>query len=167
MGRFLDDDETLTAYHEAGHAVIGYALGGMIDSLQLGGESNGDLPRRFGDCRINWGRVDPHGDWQVQREVLTVLAGPAAEMVYRGERFDPKSFGPWQDDWRTAWEIGRSMASDEMRRAQVLWLLTLRLEKLLRGDRCWPAVAALADELLAHEFLEGEQAEEILGFWIG
>ena len=56
----MDDEETLTAYHEAGHAVIGYALGGVVDSLQLGGEADDQLPRRFGECRIRWGRVDPH-----------------------------------------------------------------------------------------------------------
>ncbi len=33
----MDDDETLTAYHEAGHAVIAYALGGTVDSLAVVG----------------------------------------------------------------------------------------------------------------------------------
>ena len=37
----------------------------------------------------------------------------------------------------------------------------------MRSDRCWPAVAALADELLAHEFLDRDQAEQVLEFWIG
>jgi hypothetical protein len=162
----LEDEETLTAYHEAGHAVIGYALGGVVDSIQLGGEANEKLPRRFGECRIRWGRVDPHADWQVQCEVLTVLAGPAAEMVYQGEKFHPGGFGPWQDDWRRAWQIGQVFADDAVRRSEVLWLLVLRLEQLLRQDRCWPAIAALADELLAHEFLDQDQAEQVLGFWL-
>lgn len=162
----MDDEETQTAYHEAGHAVIAYALGGVVESLQLGGESDDHLPERFGDCRIHWGRVDPLGDWQLQREVLTVLAGPAAEMVYRGERFAPDSFGPWQDDWTRAWEIGHAFATDATKRSQVLWLLTLRLERLLRSDRLWPAVSALADELLAHEFLDRDQTEDVLQFWI-
>ena len=163
----LDDEETWTAYHEAGHAVVGYALGGAIESLQLGGEGDPELPARFGDCRINWGRVDPQVDWQRQREILTLLAGPVAEIIYRGEPFDPAFFGAWQDDWRRAWEIGAAFEDDRRRRSEVLWLLMLRLEHLVRSERCWPAVSALADELLAHEFLEQEQVEEILAFWIG
>ena len=163
----MEDEETLTAYHEAGHAVIGYALGGVVDSLQLGGESDDQSPRRFADCRIRWGRVDPHGDWQVQCEVLTILAGPAAEMIYRGEQLSPADFGPWEDDWTQAWEIGRALAVDVTRRAEVLRFLVIRLEQLMRDDRCWPAVAALADELLAHEFLDRDRAEQVLQFWIG
>ena len=32
-------------------------------------------------------------------------------------------------------------------------------------ERVWAAIAALADELLAHEVLEEESVEDILGFW--
>ena len=163
----MDDDETLSAYHEAGHAVIAYALGGAVDSIQLGGEADDRLPRRFGECRIHWGRVDPHANWQVQREVLTILAGPAAEMIYLGEQLHPADFSPWQADWQNAWEIGKALTEDATRRGEILWQLVIRLERLMRDDRCWPAVAALADELLAHEFLDREQAEQILRFWIG
>jgi hypothetical protein len=166
-GVLLDDEETLTAYHEAGHAVVGYALGGDIESLQLGGEADHDLPARFGDCRINWGRVDPQLEWQRQREILTLLAGPVAETIYRGEPFDPTSVEAWQDDWRRAWEIGAVFEADRVRRTAVLRRLMLRLDRLVRSDRCWSAVSALADELLAHEFLERDQVEEILAFWIG
>lgn len=166
MDKILDDEETLTAYHEAGHAVIGYALGGCVDSLQLGGEADDHMPKRFGDCRIVWGRVDPNTDWQRQREILTILAGPAAEMLYRGERFHPQKFGPWQDDWQHAWKIAGDLAEDTVRRNRMLCQLLLRLEALMRRDQCWAAIAALADELLAHDFLEREQAHEILEFWI-
>ena len=163
----MDDDETLTAYHEAGHAVVGFALGGHVVSLQLGGEVEATGARQFGDCRIAWGRIDPALDWQLQREVLTVLAGPVAEMVYRGEEIDPACFGPWQQDWQMAWLMTRAFVRDSDRRAQVLWQLTVRLQQLIESEPCWSAVAALADALLAHEFLEREQAEEILGFWLG
>jgi hypothetical protein len=167
VGRILDDDETLTAYHEAGHAVIAFALGGVVAQLQLGGESEIEGVRQFGDCRIEWGRVDPQFDWQLQREVLTVLAGPVAEMVYRGEDLHPACFGAWQEDWRQAWEMGRVFGLDPTRRAQVLWQWMVHLKQLIQSEPCWPAVAALADALLAHEFLEREEAEEILEFWLG
>ena len=43
------DEETLTAYHESGHAVVAYALGGTIEGMQLGGEADDWLPERYGE----------------------------------------------------------------------------------------------------------------------
>ena len=76
------EDQTATAWHEAGHAVVGFALGGKVESVQLGGEADDFLPERFGDCVVNWGPVLAGSDWQRQREVMTVLAGPVGEMLY-------------------------------------------------------------------------------------
>jgi len=162
----VDDDETLTAYHEAGHAVIAYALGATVDSLQLWGEADQWLPERFGDCRINWGKVDPNSDWQRQREILTILAGPVAEMVYRGEPYHPAHYGPWQDDWQRAWTTCQALAPSPERRTMLLEGMMRQLNAHVRSDRCWAAIAALADELAAHEALEREQVAEILRFWI-
>ncbi len=162
----MDDDETWTAYHEAGHAVIGYALGGTVDWLQLGGEADEWLPERFGDCRINWGKVDPICGWQLQRAILTILAGPVSEMVYRGEPLHPAHYGPWQDDWRRAWNASESLKSKPELRTRFLEQMITRLLTLIRSDECWAAIAAVADELLAHESLEAEQVEDILSFWL-
>lgn len=161
-----DDDETWTAYHEAGHAVIGYALGGTVDWLQLRGEADDWLPDRFGDCRINWGKIDPACDWQRQREILTMLAGMVAETVYRGESIDPTLYGPWQDDWRRAWALCETFTPNPEWRIQFLDRMLGQLADQVRRQPCWAAIAALADELLAHETLERDQVSEILGFWI-
>lgn len=159
------DDETLTAYHESGHAVIAYALGGTVTSVQLWGEADEWLPERFGDCRIDWGRVDSKIDWQRQREVLSILAGPVAEMVYRNEPLHPAHFGPWRHDWENALHISKSFVLDPQKRSLMLETLIRRLHRLIASDSCWPAIAALADELAAHEFLEQEQIEQTIGFW--
>jgi hypothetical protein len=161
----LDDDETLTAYHESGHAVIAYALGGHIASMQLGGEADDWLPQRFGDCRIAWGRVDPNLDWQIQREVLAILAGPVAEMTYRSEPLHPSHYGPWQHDWQHAWTIGQKLVSDQQQRTRMLEELVRRLHRVVESEPCWSAIAALADELAAHEYLEADQIEDVIGFW--
>ena len=161
----LDDDEIWTAYHESGHAVIGYALGGQVGSIQLGGDADDWLPERFGDCRISWGRVDPNVDWQRQREVLTILAGPVAEMVYRDEPLHPAHYGPWLSDWQMAWMLSETLVPDPARRTEMLGQLILQLHRHIKNEPCWPAIAALSDELTVHEFLEAEQIEETIGFW--
>jgi hypothetical protein len=161
----LDDDETLTAYHEAGHAVVGYALGATIERVQLGGEADDDLPERYGDCLVNWGRVSPECSWQRQCELMTILAGPVAEMIYRGEPLHPAHYGPWQGDWQQAWM--HCPAKDDQTRTKILEQIILELRDRLSDDQCWAAIAAVADELLAHEHLDEEQLSGTLEFWLG
>ena len=161
----MDDDETLTAYHEAGHAVVGYALGATIERVQLGGEADDDLPERYGDCLVNWGRVSPECSWQRQCELMTILAGPVAEMIYRGEPLHPAHYGPWQGDWQQAWM--HCPAKDDQTRTKILEQIILELRDRLSDDQCWAAIAAVADELLAHEHLDEEQLSGTLEFWLG
>lgn len=162
----MSDEETLTAYHEAGHAVVGYVMGGVIESVGLYAEGDDWLPERFGDCHVNWGRVDANCDWQIQREVLTILAGPVAEMIYRGEQLHPATFAPWQHDWHWAWQRSEQLIVDRQRRAQLLEAIIAWLHHHLSDDTCWAAIAAVSDELLAHEYLDDEQLAETLSFWI-
>ena len=160
-----DEDDQWTAYHEAGHAAIGYALGARIESVQLGGDVD-DLPARFGDCRVNWGRVDPSCDWQRLREVMTVLAGPVAEMIYRSEPLHPARYGPWQEDWFRAWSCADTIMADHRSRTRWLEKVIVELHHRLQGEMCWAAIAAVADELQAHEYLDEERLSEILRFWL-
>ena len=161
-----DEDESWTAYHEAGHAAIGYALGARIESVQLGGEDD-ELPARFGDCRVNWGRVDASCDWQRLREVMTVLAGPVAEMIYRGEPLHPARYGPWQEDWDRAWSSADAIVADPLDRTRWLEKVIVELHRRLQDDACWAAIAAVADELQAHEFLDEDRLADTLRFWLG
>ena len=162
----MDDEEIFTAYHEAGHAVVAYALGATIESVQLGGEADDWLPERFGECRIRWGRVDPNSDWQRQREVLAILAGPVAELIYRGETPDSAGLQSWQHDWQLAWGISKAIANEPPARVLFLQQTVAWLQNRLSAEQSWAAVAAVADEILAHEYVEGEKLEEVLSFWI-
>jgi len=134
-------------------------------SVQLWGESDEWLPERFGDCRIDWGLVDPTVDWQRQREVLSILAGPVTEMVYRDDPLHPAHFGPWKHDWEHAWKISEGLVPDSQKRSLMLEELIRGVHGLVVSDSCWPAIAALADELAAHEFLDQDQIEQTIGFW--
>ena len=163
----MDDEETLTAYHEAGHAVIGYALGAEIDHVQLGGESDDELPERFGECLVNWGQVDPQCGIQQQSELMTMLAGPVAEMIYIGEMLHPAHVGPWQGDWQQAWQHCASTFPDSKKRRRLLDQLIVELHRRISRPDCWAAIGAVADELLAHEYLDREQLADTLRFWVG
>ncbi|WP_168566478.1 cell division protein FtsH [Crateriforma spongiae] len=161
----MDCEEELSAYHEAGHAVVAHALGGEIESVQLGGEADSWLPERFGDCRINWGPVDPNADFQRQREIVALLAGPAAEMIYSGGDVDPSMFGPWAADWMMARSMAVALTGDPQRAQAILVQSLQQLDRILRRDDCWAALAEIADQLLTHEFVDGETVQQIVGFW--
>ncbi len=111
-------------------------------------------------------RLDPDSDWQRQREILTILAGPVAEMVYLGEPFHPAHFGPWQCRLATCMVHLRNAGAESRASHHVAGRDDGSTECHIRSDRCWAAIAALADELVAHEALEREQVSEILRFWI-
>lgn len=162
----MDDEEVLTAYHEAGHATVGFALGGIVESIQLGGEHPIVGVSQFGECRIAWNAISQASDSQLQRELATVLAGPAAEIVYLGETLELVAMKPWKQDLDTAWSLVGSIVSSESEKRKMLNQIICQLQHIIARDRYWPAVAGLADELLAHEFLEQEAIEEILSFWI-
>lgn len=161
----VDSEDDRTAYHEAGHAVVGFAMGGRIERIQLGGESDENLPESFGDCLINWGRGSSQCDWHTQRELMTILAGPVAEMIYIGERLHPAVYGPWRHDWEQALLRVGQFSSGQTAVA-LLEQLIVELHDKMSADRCWAAIAAVADQLLAHEYLEHEQLEDALNFWL-
>ena len=162
----MDDEESLTAYHEAGHATIGFALGGKVEAIQLGGESEVSGVRQYGDCKIAWHAVGSDLDVHCQREILTTLAGPAAEMLYAGREIALRSFGPWEQDYHTAWFLLDRFPISSNEKDKLLKNLIQQLKSILDEDDCWAAVAALADALLAHEYLEAEETEEILSYWL-
>ncbi|TWT75110.1 M41 family metallopeptidase [Allorhodopirellula solitaria] len=165
-----DDEETFTAYHEAGHAIIGCALGGEVDSVSLSQASAYDdlddaLPRRFGDCVVDWGRVDPQHPWQQQRELLTILAGPVAEWVYRGNDTSELDAESWALDWDHARQCAAGMVAGRDKQAQLLRSVVGRLQKIIAEEPVWSAVAALADELMIGDPVGAERVDELVRFW--
>src|SRR5439155_12145082 len=75
----------VTAYHEAGHAVIALALGRTIHKVSA-------LPNRerLGECRFGKGNARAADDW-IEREILIALAGPAAEARFTGTFADEEA----------------------------------------------------------------------------
>ncbi|MFT5522863.1 MAG: ATP-dependent Zn protease [Pirellulaceae bacterium] len=155
----------LTAYHEAGHAVIAMLLGGRVASVTIDPE-NDDGPERYGDTKVEWLR-DRFSDKEFHENLVQVaLAGPVAEMIYRGEPLHPGFVAEWSGDWRTAWEMAAALHSDEQKRLQYLELTTTHLHRLLKKEPYWSALAAVSDNLLAHERLDNEELEDIVRAWL-
>ncbi len=161
----MSDSLEETAYHESGHAYVAAYFGGRVRSLSINPDRD-DGPERFGDVTIVWPkyRMTPR-EFQ-NKLVLVALAGPVAEMIYRGEPLHPGFVAEWADDWRTAWAAAESILPDERQRLAFLEEAARKLHQMLSRDSAWAAIAALADNLLAHEILEAEQIDEILAAWL-
>ncbi len=161
----MDDALEIAAYHEAGHAVIAVLLGGKVQTVSLLPETDAG-PRREAEIEVHWPRAQL-SDRQIQvRSAQVALAGPAAEMIYRGEPLHPGFVREWSGDWNTAWQATAAIWPQERQRLANLERLTVGLRETLASDRAWQAVAALADELLAHELLEWPDVYEILTLWL-
>lgn len=87
-------------------------------------------------------------------------------MIYRDEPFHPGLVAEWVVDWNLAWEAAARLIKTDRERLAYLEQSTLRLYRLLSRDGHWAALAAIADHLLAHETLDGEDVEDIVREWL-
>lgn len=154
-----------TAYHEAGHAYVAVYLGAKVRSVTIDPD-NDDGPARFGDTQIIWRRSRLSEKQFRERAIQVSLAGPVAEMLYTGDPFHPGLVAEWAHDWQAAWEMAELLFVDQRKRLSYLEDLTGVLYRLLDSEPHWSAVAALADNLLAHETLESEEVRDIINDWL-
>lgn len=155
----------IVAYHEAGHALMALLLGGKVRLVTIEPD-NDDGPKRQGDTQVLWRRSGLSDKEFAQKAVQVSLAGPVAEMIYSGEPYHPGLVEEWAADWHEAWHSALLLHPDERQRLAYLEQMSIRLYHRLKDDGLWAALASLADHLLAHETLEGEQVEEIVGAWL-
>ena len=128
---------------------------------------NDDGPDRQGDTQVLWRRSTISDKEFASKSVQVSLAGPVAEMIYSGDPYHPGLVAEWAADWREAWNWAMHLHPEERRRLDYLEKTSIQLYHLLKRDEMWAALASLADHLLAHESLEREQVEEIVGEWLG
>ena len=162
----MDDDLELTAYHEAGHAFVAAYAGGRVQRVTLEPDWD-DGPDRFGDTQVAWSRRRFAPSELAEKLVLVALAGPVAEMIYRGEPLHPALVAEWRHDWAQAWDEGAGVVPDERRRTRWLEARVTGLHGLLSDDAHWEALAGVADHLLAYETLDEEMFAEVVGNWLG
>jgi len=155
----------VSAYHEAGHAFMAIYVGARICSVTIEPDRD-DGPERYADIQVEW----PVGQMTVreqrEKEILVALAGPAAEMIHTGEPNHPGFVSEWAADWKIAWNAAASQFPNERKRLTHLEQTSVKLYRLLNQDHHWAALAAIVDNLLAHETLEGEEVEDIVRQWL-
>lgn len=128
---------------------------------------NDDGPERFADTQVEWPRSDFTEREFQEKSILVALAGPVAEMIYRGEPYHPGFVAEWAADWKQAWEAASVLKDSERDRLKFLEQVTVRVYRMLDREDHWAALAAVADHLLAHETLEGDEVDEIVQQWLG
>ncbi|MBC8350842.1 MAG: hypothetical protein H8E66_02580 [Planctomycetes bacterium] len=154
-------DDT-TAYHEAGHAFAAVRLGARVRLVTIAPDYD-DGPKRYGDTQIEWETSGADDKEVRQKAVLVSLAGPVAEMIYSGDAYHPGFVPEWSSDWKQAWTAAATLHPDERTRLAFLEQASAEMYRLFKRDDNWAALAAIVDELLAHETLEGEIVHDIVG----
>ena len=155
----------ISAYHEAGHAFMAIYVGARVRRMTIDPEWD-DGPERFADIQVEWPlRRFSQREFH-EKAVLVALAGPVAEMIYSGEPYHPGFVAEWAEDWRSAWEAAANLMPPERKRLAFLEQTTRELYRLLDREDHWAALAAVVDNLLAHETLEGEEVEDIVRQWM-
>ena len=153
------------AHHEAGHAIVAISLGARVHFLTIDPDRY-ENPGRDGDIEIHWPRDRFTPKQLCEVAIQVALAGPAAEMIHTGDPFHPALVKEWESDWSIAWDLAASLHPTDHKRMAFLEATTRQLHQFLSNDRIWNALAALVDELLAHESLDGDEVHEIVACWL-
>jgi ATP-dependent Zn protease len=142
------EHDEVTAYHEAGHAVMALALGRPVTAVSI-------LPdRRFlGVCEFGKAVFRPSEDW-LQREILIALAGIAAEARHTGEY----AWDAADHDRVYAEELAAQRAGSDRKTQRLMRRLLSKAEHLLSREENWRAVEKLAAELLRLGEVSGRAA---------
>ncbi len=159
----MDETETLTAWHEAGHATMAIIQGGFVEHVTLE-PPNDEGPNRYGETITRWpGRMSQLE--LLKSEILVSLAGPVVEILYSSERRDISEVAEWKADWIRAIASARSCTRSESDAQKLIQRCESEIVSVYEAPKLWSGVSAVAEELLAHYTLEHEQIEEAFSFW--
>lgn len=147
----------MTAYHEAGHAVMAHLVGQIVTAVEIVGdeEHSGSV------CSLRFGGQPTSGESlaearTLETRILCLVAGGAAEDILTGERRPRESDGDLDEAARLALRLVEEWHQvvpmlDEARDGAV---------DVLRNH--WEAVEALALRLLVHRRLSGEEVRRLI-----
>jgi len=147
----MDPPPDVTAYHEAGHAVLALVLGRPVQHVSI-------LPTRefLGLCTFGKAVFRPSEDW-LEREALIALGGIAAEALHTGEY----AWDGAARDHRYVRELSLRRAGSERHAERLERRLLSKAEHLLSRPENWRAVERIAAELLRVQEISGRAARHL------
>jgi len=148
----MEDNRTLTAYHEAGHAVMALLMGRAIQKVSIIPSQN-----RLGTCTIKKGRTKQVQD-KLEAEILILLAGMAAE----GRKSGHYNVQGASQDLRIVEKLAMARSGNPRQSQKLIHKMLDKTQHLLSNKAAWSAVKVIADELIQHESISGRAAKHHL-----
>lgn len=155
MNRKKIPRRTLTAYHEAGHAVAAYLLRKRFRYVTI--RQDGDYEGHMRHPRSE-AYEQARSRAALERDIMVSLAGGAAIRVLTGRQ---DRIGAWCDRHKAMELAEETCGSRRECEAFVSWLST-RVEGMLRSQANWHAVETLAEELMLQESIGRQKAMHII-----
>lgn len=138
----------LTAFHEAGHAVMAILMGRPVQKVSIIPSQN-----RLGAMTLQKGRTKQVQD-KLEGDMLILLAGMAAE----GRKSGKYNLQGASQDLRMVEKLALARAGNARQASKLIHKMLDKTQHLLSDRANWTAVKAIAAELLEHESISGRNA---------
>ena len=148
----MTDKRILTAYHEAGHAVMALLMGRSVQKVSIIPSQN-----RLGACTIQKGRAKQVQD-KLEAEILILLAGMAAE----GRKSGHYNVQGASQDLHVVEKLAMARSGNLRQATKLVHKLLDKTQHLLSDKATWTAVKVIAEELIEHESISGRAAKHHL-----
>lgn len=147
----------LTAYHEAGHAVMALAVGRSVHKVDVQAKGT-----RLGVCKMNKGRAGKAKSSKastdnLEGDLLILLGGMAAEARKSGEY----NMEGASKDLREAESLAMMRAGNANQAGKVLKRAMDKVHHLLSKPEIWGAVKVIAAGLVETSTMSGKQAKHL------
>lgn len=153
----------IVATHEAGHAVICFIQGYDFKSITIVPNklvgSDGDFKRDPLKEALENKNLDEAGrkKWMLDK-ITRTLSGGLAVYQLTGDR---NNLG-MNPDLNSAWELAKMLVKDKEKTTELNTALASIAGELIRNDRNWAAITALAKALMKRKTLDYEEAVEVI-----
>ncbi len=153
--------DEITAWHEAGHAVVAVLSGGVVDTVTVEVSD----ASAAGATGVFW-RNASNTRAQCVNDIHVALAGPIAEMIFVGDYDYLRIKQEHAVDWEVVAAAVERMGLDAVAAQKLLTSIATNLYQRLREDAVWCAVADVAERLELDGTIDGDTVNDLAGFWL-